>query len=619
MSGLAKAEITEAAMDKERLVQNVEALRKIVSDKSTGSVLSKLYAYNFSRNNYDKPSELTSPAVQTAFLRGLLLATPEPSEPREFNDKDWKKVKELLEAVFMSYLELFMPLVEGLESERKTDKEIKWVASRVFFHYFNTSYIATTEQMRSRIRNRFVPFDAQIKAELGITASEIQEIVEWIFGSAHKNLDELYDLTEAASRKGKELKLRSKDPTFSMEEQFRRPDYRNVGDRLYEATADIGMLHPEKLTQRFPQTGADYLRNFAISRGKVTGPTYPTDKVGCDLKPLVNLEDGRLAISDNVLLLTSVIEQCEVILLKGENKNKYLKRRDDTLEEECEAAFIKLLAGKGSVFSSVCETSNGQFEHDVVVVHENILIVAEAKASPLDEPFRDPKKAFIRIKGAFNADSGIQHGFVQASRLLRRMDAGEDIPLYDKKGNLLITLKPSLLTNRFAMVITGEDFGPLATDLSLLLKREPTDPYPWVTNIFDLQAIVEAWQFLGKSIENLTEYITERKELHGKVYSSDELEILGCYLSHGSITKTLKPDAQYFLAPSYSNFFDQLFFHLHAGGPKPTLSESKIFMLSQEDFLSTKKSYSPEKIEEARAKLKEQRKLRRSLKKKNIE
>lgn len=45
------------------------------------------------------------------------------------------------------------------------------------------------------------------------------------------------------------------------------------------------------------------------------------------------------------------------------------------------------------------------------------VIVVEAKASPPVEPFRDPDRAFVRVRHAFRSDRGIEHAFEQGRRI----------------------------------------------------------------------------------------------------------------------------------------------------------------------------------------------------------
>jgi hypothetical protein len=57
------------------------------------------------------------------------------------------------------------------------------------------------------------------------------------------------------------------------------------------------------------------------------------------------------------------------------------------------------------------EQPDSHFEHDHVVIWQRTLFVFESKASPPPEPFRDPNKAYERIRRAFRSGTGIQAAF----------------------------------------------------------------------------------------------------------------------------------------------------------------------------------------------------------------
>lgn len=122
--------------------------------------------------------------------------------------------------------------------------------------------------------------------------------------------------------------------------------------------------------------------------------------------------------------------------------------------------------------------------------------------------------------------------------------------------------------------MTREGHGLLATDLELLLEREPGDPYPWVISVLDRETLANGWRFLGLTDEQLREYLQLRVELHGRVFSSDELDYVGSFLKHGAAgLRPKSEDELIFLNPNYSGLFDAIYDHLHYGAPAPDLTE----------------------------------------------
>src|SRR5262249_45889127 len=113
-----------------------------------------------------------------------------------------------------------------------------------------------------------------------------------------------------------------------------------------------------------------------------------------------------------------------------------------------------------------------------------------------------------------------------------------------------------------------DNYGPLATDLALLLEKEDGEPYPWAINVLDLEVLGEAWNYFGWSTRELLEYLQHRIRLHGKVFSDDELVFAGYYVKHGSLEQVQQAQADHIaLDPSYSNVFDDIYRHSHQAGP----------------------------------------------------
>ncbi|HAR9023045.1 TPA: NERD domain-containing protein, partial [Salmonella enterica] len=106
--------------------------------------------------------------------------------------------------------------------------------------------------------------------------------------------------------------------------------------------------------------------------------------------------------------------------------------------------------------------------------------IVEAKASPRRAPLREPARAYIRIRDDFKRKSGIQSASEQANNLRNLIINNEKTPLYDKKGNLLYTINRCDYDNIYCICVTKDDFGMLATNLTLMLEKKEDEPYPWV-------------------------------------------------------------------------------------------------------------------------------------------
>lgn len=233
-----------------------------------------------------------------------------------------------------------------------------------------------------------------------------------------------------------------------------------------------------------------------------------------------------------------------------------------------EVALRQFFTNDTEFFAGVFETTDAQYEHDLIVLWKRTLFVIEAKASPPVEPFRDPDKAFERIRRAFRSDRGIQKAFDQANRLKKLLQLRDTVELYDEHGRGVLNLRHSDIDQTYLICITSDNFGIVGTDLSLLLEKEGDECYPWVLNILDLQTFLNAWSYFKWGPERLCEYLDGRIKLHGRVFATDELDIAGFFVRHGGFQYLLDTEAdQMVLNSQYSDVFDQIYM-TNYGGPE---------------------------------------------------
>jgi hypothetical protein len=301
--------------------------------------------------------------------------------------------------------------------------------------------------------------------------------------------------------------------------------------------------------------------------------TYPTEKAIASKRPLVRINDERAMIPAANSLYTAILESGEDFLSSSSIRERYFKLRDRALESEAAAQFRRLVSPTARIYESVFDRDDSTGEHDCIVIDGEVVFIVEAKASPPTEPFRDPDKAFTRLRRAFRAETGIQKGFEQAEAIRARLERGEHVPLFDERGRQLELLDPAVLRYRYSVVVTRDDFGLIATDLALLLEKPLEVPYPWVVNVLDLSAMGDAWEYLEWGAAELRSYLQYRLAAHGKAMASDELELVGYHIQHGSLQSLIESDAdRVMLNPHYSDFFDALYQHRAYGTPMPVLS-----------------------------------------------
>jgi len=116
----------------DKLISDITDLRNLLSEYSTETIVGTV-ATKFLRWP-SKDVELTSPHRQLFYLLGLMLTSPEPSKPQEYDQSAWSKTVELLERIFSSYAWMFWPTPEEADSLSKEWKDIREVAMPAFLN-----------------------------------------------------------------------------------------------------------------------------------------------------------------------------------------------------------------------------------------------------------------------------------------------------------------------------------------------------------------------------------------------------------------------------------------------------------------------------------------------------
>ncbi len=524
--------------------ENIEHIRTIVQDCSTESVVG--YSMVKQRDGFPQ-SELSSPAKQIRLLLGITLESPEPLDAKEFSGQEWDEVVNPLEALSGAYMQLYLP-TDGAIADRPEDhRNIEQVAMTAFLDYHLKALLASAEQVSDRIRIYLSPFDSQLSRILGSSASDALMIALAIGQQLQEQIDQV---------------IRNA-PTSTQAE----PDV-----KLVRALNRLGKTRLSDLVEQYGDTGRVFWDLFTVRRGEGQRIDYPTDRSIVETRPWVSISSDEAMLFNFNILLTAILLRGEEELAKDPVREQYFRKRDKTLEDHSTAVLRRILGSESRVYRNVFETPDNQREHDLIIFTEDICLFVEAKASPMDEPFRDPEKAFVRLQRSFRSESGIQKAYDQSLRLYKMLQ-DEELVLYDAKGSEVLRLPSSASDNAFCVCVTRDSFGPLATFLSPLLTKTVVDPYPWVVNILDLEQIAEAWQYFrwdGKQLRNL---LSQRIQLHENVFADDELDYVGAFIKHCGLHHFVRRDYDHLqLDPTYADIFDDIYFHVRHGQRRVTIN-----------------------------------------------
>jgi SEC-C motif len=130
-------------------------------------------------------------------------------------------------------------------------------------------------------------------------------------------------------------------------------------------------------------------------------------------------------------------------------------------------------------------------------------------------------------------------------------------------------VRPGDVDHVWCICVTERDYGAVATNLSLLLKKEPEDPYPWAVGASSLEAFLNALRRRRWDAAYLIKYLGERLKLHERLIgNTDELEIAGVFVFYGTLSHLIKAGAEKFIiSPEYGQIFDRLWEEEQGGPP----------------------------------------------------
>ena len=476
---------------------------------------------------------LQSPYREITYAMGLAATTPEPRDPASLDER---RMARLLEAVHNRYGARYNFFGES-------DPDKLRVALGAFAKRFFAGPFMNVAQVVARVRDYFIPFDDDLAAATGMTATAALNVVDTIRGHLQAELERINDMYRFA------------------ESPILTPAGRAVERRRAERASAVStsQIALSVLETAVGKDLADrYLRTFGLRRGMVKDFFWFDDLPNPFAeRPVIMVGEGRLRVPVINQIFLAVWTWGERALSESSAREQFFRYRGKQLERDTNKAIRRVLAD-AEIFSPVFERP-GSDEHDLMAILGDTAVVVEAKAGRPPPALRDVEKAFRFVEQQFSSDTGIQSGYDQAAQLCRRLlNDSEPVALYDEAKNVVWTVQPGVIKRAYSIVVTLDEFGMLATDLSALLKKRDEEPYPWAVNIYDLELFVDV--FVEKrhwDSQTFIRWLDERREamrLHSFA-TDDELEIAGIFITHGTLTAFPKNTTVIGLR-KYSNVFE---------------------------------------------------------------
>ncbi len=305
---------------------------------------------------------------------------------------------------------------------------------------------------------------------------------------------------------------------------------------LKTITTNPGEVHVHEIEEVMdveinPDSLQNILKFFSYDKDSLKGKTiYYADTHYSESQPLIRIGD-KLVCPINKFLFESLYFRLDEMLMKEEPTGKYKQNKDNALEKKVAEVFRQFFPPKAKIFTNY--SVDGVAENDLLVILGNTCIIVEIKDCKFREPFRNPLKAYDRIKRDYQ--NAIQLGYDQCRRVETLLWADRDVDIYDadNKNNLLYHLKKERISEVWSVVVTDFKYGAIQTNLSKLLEKDEEALYPWSVCVDDLETLFLLMKKMLKGIAPLRfiEFLDYRERFQDHIMCFDELELCGWYLN----------------------------------------------------------------------------------------
>lgn len=509
----------------------------------------------------DRLGQLSSPMRQLYFLGGLLVSSDSTNGiDIQFSPEKWKIIVKLLNEIEAEYYQIFFPK-ENEEIDEEW-KKVREVAMPSFLSYFNQGPLNYEEQTINWIRDLFNQLDTIIEAETHLITEDFIQFYE--------NLDQLHQ-KNYQSFSSKNGTLRPDWKKYSKLEIGHAEEMPEMMLSMFEErlplmtfVADHGIIYrfyPEEIisTTLSLEKVQKILQLLATKREQSNYLYYTATRPGNPLyeKPIVDIGEGMYQVFEVKQVIHSIEKILETICSSTiENTTKLIEKKGKLLEERIVELFK-------SFFKKDYEVHVGyyvdNFEQDILFLWKEYAFIIEAKGYKLNEPFRDPNKAFVRIKNDFK--SCIGYGYSQTKRIEQKFIDKVPIKITDKNGNLIKEIDTNKYEdNDFSIIVNLRSFGQIQNDLSTLLEKNEDDVFPWAVKIDDLEVFLLTLMAQKKNPYFFIDFLLMRENLHGKLICSDELEVCGGFISSKITKKTIEKSNMIATNPDLASLFDNQYY-----------------------------------------------------------
>lgn len=480
----------------------------------------------------DQLGRLSSPMRQLYYLAGLNVSSAPGEEDVGYSREKWGTMVTLLNQIENDYEELFYSNPPGKLTEDWI--RVRKVAVPSFLSYFNQGPLNFEEQVINWVQDLFTPLDATIEIATGVTTGEFLLFYQNLDGFRHTNFQAHAGqkrLLRPNWKKYTKIQMGVADeaPDFikemaePMAPEFSWRTDQGMIDRFYPSELVTKNLSIEKVNV--------ILAQLRMKREPTDYLYYTGTRPGNPLidRPILDIGGGMYQVFEVKQVIHTIRDLLETVCSQTKpDEAAYVKRKGKLLESRVLELFEQF-------FRSGYKAYKGYYvdgkEQDILILWKKYAFIVETKGYSMREPFRNPEKAFVRIKDDFNDSIG--YGFEQSERIATKFIEQMPLIMTDAHGLIVEEIDTSLYDEEFSIVVNMESFGQVQCDLSAFIEPEEGHSYPWAVKLDDLEIFFLTMIARKMDPTDLVDFLLFRETLHGKLICSDELEICGGYLTGG--------------------------------------------------------------------------------------
>lgn len=542
-----------AIMDRKVLI---DGLISEMADVNVIDLLSILSAESFSFPEDMFERNFTQAHLE--YIAGLASSLPYKKDAeipsRDRIEAIKKTALEVLQSYFLEYLP---PSLEAVTS--MTDREIqeKECSLRMLMYYLFVRGEGYPDQLWKASVDQYAPHNDFLRTRFGFSIEEAVEVFRWLIKKIEEKANAHFrsSISIAKESMSKYKRWRTGDITnselLSAIKEIRSSDLYARLEAHNKATKEIFLFRISELEDVFgSEVTRCFVNRFGARMGEINRNFLePKDFNELNAKPILIVDDEFVFIPVPMLLFQAPLKTLHYDLIQDSTYHqKYEAQRGEYLEKNVCNCFGRIF-GFPNLYSNLRYGPGEQDEVDLLIRFDTKLLIVECKSKSLTLPARQGSPTDIDN----DFTKAVQAAYDQARRARGYILRNKEAEFRMRNGGKLVIGSESI-NEIFLVCLLSESFSFLATDLSGILKKDSSDPYPWAVCLRDLESASEYLQdpYL------FMHFLRRRLPLHGKVLSPDELDYFGSYLVDGLyFQEAFKRGATVVFLVGYTEQFDK--------------------------------------------------------------